>query len=65
MALNNQSKPLSDKDQLIWLQLGMAYFHNTQISLKTLATITIKHGGDEMNILTYKKQDYWIPKYIA
>lgn len=65
IMLNNQSKPLSDKDKLLWLQLSMVYFHNTQISLKMLTTITLKHGCDEMDILTYKKQDYWLPKYIV
>lgn len=65
IAMSLESKPLNEKEKLVWLQLSMAYFHNTQISLKMLATITLKHGGNEMDILTYEKQDYWLPKYIV
>ena len=65
IAMSLESEPLNEKEKLVWLQLSMAYFHNTQISLKMLTTITLKHGCDEMDILTYQERDYWLPKYIV
>lgn len=65
IAMSLESKPLNKKEKLVWLQLSMAYFHNTPISLKMLKNITLQHGCNEMDVLTYKEQDYWIPKYIV
>lgn len=63
IAMSLKDKPLDKKEKLVWLQLTMAYFHNTQINLKMLKSITLKQGSEDMDVLTYKGQDYWLPKY--
>lgn len=62
MALYNQPKPLSDKEHLIWLQLGMAYFHRMDIKLSTLRTVELIPCDDGMLKIVIKGKKYWIPK---
>ncbi len=61
MALSNQPKPLSDKDKLTWLQLGMAYFHQVNIQLKILKTLTIHPCDEEMSKIIFNDKEYWLP----
>ncbi|WP_352339393.1 hypothetical protein [Psychrobacter sp. 16-MNA-CIBAN-0192] len=63
MLLYNQTKPLSDKDQLIWLQLCMAYFHKVNIKLSILKTLSVEQcDDDEMIKLIFAHKEYWLPK---
>lgn len=63
MLLARQAKPLSKKDQLRWLQLGMAYFHDREVSLKELTNAEVLSQQDEeMMILDYQGKHYWLPQ---
>ncbi|WP_227687989.1 hypothetical protein [Psychrobacter immobilis] len=62
MLLYNQPQPLSDKDELLWLQLGMAYFHKINIQLKALKTLTIQPCNEEMSKIIFNDKEYWLPK---
>lgn len=62
MALFNQPKPLSDKEQLIWLQLGMAYFHKVDVKLRALKALSVEQCDDnEMVKVTFNQKEYWLP----
>ncbi|EOR02342.1 hypothetical protein MMP65_14090 [Acinetobacter sp. ANC 3926] len=63
MGLARQTTPLSKKDQLRWLQLGMAYFHDQEVSLKALANVPVFCQPDnEMLRLNYEGKHYWLPR---
>lgn len=62
MMLYNKPKPLSSKDRLKWLQLSMAYFHQVDIKLKTLKTISIQTCSEEMSKILVNNKEYWLPK---
>lgn len=62
MHLATKSSPLSTKEKLLWYQVAIALFHDTNINLKTLKTITPRNLSDDMQILTYNKKEYCIPK---
>lgn len=62
MMLYNQPKPLSDKDELIWLQLCMAYFHQVNIKLKTIKTLTVQPCNEDMSKIMFDQKEYWLPK---
>lgn len=63
MGLARKIKPLSKKDQLRWLQLGMAYFHDVEMSLKVLADILVFRQRDsDMMSLEYQGKYYWLPQ---
>lgn len=57
----NKPKPLSSKESLQWLQLGMAYFHQVDIQLKILKTITVQPCDKEMSKIVFNKKEYWLP----
>lgn len=61
ILLYSQPKPLSSKDRLKWLQLSMAYFHQIDIKLKTLQTITTYPCNEEMSKIIIKDKEYWLP----
>lgn len=61
MALYNQPKPLSDKDQLIWLQLGMSYFHKVGIPIKILKDLQFEVDKDEAIKLNFNQKEYYLP----
>lgn len=64
IALYNQPKPLSDKDESLWLQLGMAYFHSVNIDLKALGFLEKQAVivEEELAVLIkFKDSQYVIP----
>lgn len=61
IALYNQPKPLSDKDELLWLQLGMMYFHKVDIPIKVLKTLTLVQNDDGMANLVFNQKEYYLP----
>lgn len=64
IALVRQAKPLSKKDELKWLQLGIAYFHNRTLSLKTLENITlITDENTQMLKLVSHELEYYLPHF--
>lgn len=62
MTLYNQPKPLSDKDELMWLQLCMAYFHRVNISLSTLKIIVLRPCDEGMLKMMIENKEYCIPR---
>lgn len=62
ILLARQVKPLSKKDQLRWLQLGMKYFHNQEVSLKALVNVPFSiQSNDGMLKLDYHNKHYYLP----
>lgn len=55
-------KPLSPKDRLRWYKFGLAFFHEYQVSLKTLEKVDVTSANDEMDIISIGKHQYWVPK---
>lgn len=62
MLLHSKPKPLSPKDRLKWLQLSMAYFHQVDVKLKMLKTITVHPCNEEMSKIIMNNKEYWLPK---
>lgn len=61
----NEHQSLSTNDELKWLQLGMLYFHGTQISLSSLKKISSKQVvQSNMTLLIYGGKEYWLPSFI-
>lgn len=62
MMLYNQPKPLSDKDELIWLQLSMVYFHKVDIKLRALKALSVEQCDDNRMIkITFNQKEYCLP----
>lgn len=64
MALNNQPQPLSDKDKLMWLQLGMMYFHSVNINSKTLMSLEKENiivEEENAVLIKFKGNEYILP----
>lgn len=65
MTLYNHPKPLSDKDLLRWLQLGMMYFHGVKVDLTLLRDLHHRSKDkDKMIMLKYNEKEYWLAKPI-
>lgn len=60
MKLANKAN-LSKNDELLWYQLGLAYFHNLKVHLKDLKTISIEKNDNRMIMITIKDKEYWLP----
>ena len=61
MLLYRKCKPLSSKDNLRWLQLSMAHFHQVEISLSTLKALSIDKYDAEMFKLNFNQKEYCLP----
>lgn len=64
MVLNNQPKPLSDKDKLMWLQLGMMYFHSVTVNSKTLMSLEKENiivEEENAVLIKFKGDEYILP----
>ncbi|MGP5550825.1 hypothetical protein ACTXNE_09070 [Psychrobacter namhaensis] len=60
MELANKINP-SKNDELLWYQLGLAYFHNIKVSLKILRNLSLKKGSKGLVALTLEEKEYWLP----
>ena len=50
IMLYNQPKPLSGKDELMWLQHGIVYFHKVDTKLFALKALSVSQDGDDERV---------------
>ena len=62
MVLYDQPKPLSDKDELMWIQMSMSYFHQVDIQVKTLKTLPTEPYDEDVFKIVFNQKEYWLPK---
>ena len=55
-------RPFSRENYLRWLQLGLIYFHDAHISLRTIETCEVIDKEDGMIALILNSGEYYLPK---
>ncbi|MGP5104758.1 hypothetical protein ACTXJH_12545 [Psychrobacter celer] len=61
IEISGKPKPLSPKDEIRWLQLAMAYFHQVNINLNVIKTLTVQPCNEKMSKVLFNSKEYWIP----
>ena len=56
---------LTKNDELLWYQLGLAYFHNVKISLRILRSRPLKEKNEGFVVLIFEEKEYWLPTASA
>ncbi len=55
-------RPFSRENYLRWLQLGLIYFHNAHLSLRTIETCEVIDKEDGMIALILSGEEFYIPR---
>lgn len=55
-------RPFSKENYLRWLQLGLIYFHDAHISLRTIETCEVVDKEDGMMALIFNGEEFYIPR---